>query len=306
MLSVVDTALAHAPLFRQIESQTVEIEPLSSLTNLSYKLTTSTGSYVLRLPGEDTFDYIDRRAEEHNGRIAASLGVNAEMLHFDAEDGTMLSRFIVGVPMDGESFERDPMAPARAALVLRRVHRLGPVFKSRFDVFTMIRGYLEILYKLRMPPPEDYYEVEREAEAVRRVLQASRVLLAPCHNDPWPGNFVVDSGGRLHLIDWEFSGMNDPIWDLGDLSVEAGFGAEQDRTMLEVYCGGCAPPALYARLELYKAMSDLLWSLWGFIQYANGNPSDDFFKYAQGRLDRCKIRIGSEGFGRHLAVVARF
>jgi thiamine kinase-like enzyme len=114
----------------------------------------------------------------------------------------------------------------------------------------------------------------------------------------------MDSRGSLHLIDWEFSGMNDPLWDLGDLSVEAGFGAEQDRTMVEAYCGGCAPPALYSRLELYKAMSDLLWSLWGLIQYSNGNPSDDFLPYAQGRLERCKGRIGSEGFGRHLAVVA--
>ena len=303
-MSEVDIALARAPLFRQIESQTVEIEPLGSLTNLSYKLTTSVGTYVLRLPGEDTFDYIDRHAEDHNGRITASVGVNAEVLYFDVEDGTMLSRFIEGVPMDGESFERDPMAPARAALVLRRVHHLGPVFRSRFDVFSMIRGYLDILFKLQVPPPEDYYEVRREAEAVRRVLQASPVDLVPCHNDPWPGNFVMASGGSLHLIDWEFSGMNDPIWDLGDLSVEAGFGAEQDRTMVEAYCGGRAPQVLYARLELYKAMSDLLWSLWGLIQYANGNPSDDFLPYAQGRLERCKVRIGSEDFGRHLAVVA--
>jgi thiamine kinase-like enzyme len=304
MLSVVDIALARAPLLRQIESQTVEIEPLGSLTNLSYKLTTSGGTYVLRLPGEDTFDYIDRRAEEHNGRVTTSLGINAEVLYFDAEDGTMLSRFIDGVPMNGGGFERDPMAPARAALVLRRVHRLGPVFKSRFDVFSMIRGYLDILYKLRMPPPQDYYEVRREAEAVRRVLQASPVGLAPCHNDPWPGNFVMDSEGILHLIDWEFSGMNDPLWDLGDLSVEAGFDPEQERTMMEAYCGGCAPLALYARLQLYKAMSDLLWSLWGLIQYANGNPSDDFLPYAQWRFERCKARIGSEDFGRHLAVVA--
>jgi thiamine kinase-like enzyme len=303
-LSVVDIALARAPLFRQIESQMVEIEPLGSLTNLSFKLTTSMGSYVLRLPGDDTSDYIDRRAEEHNGRVTASLGVNAEVLHFDAEDGTMLSRFIEGMPMNGGGFERHPMAPARAALVLRRVHRLGPVFKSRFDVFSMIRGYLDILYKLQMPPPEDYYEVRREAEAVRRVLRASPVGLAPCHNDPWPGNFVMDSGGRLHLIDWEFSGMNDPMWDLADLSVEAGFGPEQDRTMMEAYCGGgYVHSTPYARLELYKAISDLLWSLWGFIQYANGNPSDDFLPYARGRLERCKVRIGSEDFGRHLADV---
>ena len=150
----------------------------------------------------------------------------------------------------------------------------------------MIRGYLDILYKLQTPPPEDYYEVEREAQAVRRVLFATPVLLAPCHNDPWPGNFVMAFGGRLHLIDWEFSGMNDPMWDLGDLSVEAGFGPEQDRTMIEAYCGcGYVHPALYARLELYKALSD-------------------FLSYAQGRLERCKARIGSEDFGHHLTMVA--
>src|SRR5829696_8039505 len=303
MLSVVDTALASAPLFRQIELQIVEIEPLGSLTNLSYKLTTSMGNYVLRLPGEDTFDYIDRRAEEHNGRITASVGVNAEILHVDVEDGTMLSRFIGGVPMDGQSFERDPMAPARAALVLRRVHRLGPVFESRFDVFSMIRGYLKILHKLRMPPPQDYYEVRREVQAVRRVLQASSVELAPCHNDPWPGNFVVDFEGRLHLIDWEFSGMNDPMWDLGDLSVEAGFGPEQDQAMMETYYGGPPPAALYSRLALYKTMSDLHWSLWAMVQHANGNPAEDFRTYATMRLERCKTRMGSADFGRYLAAV---
>ena len=74
--------------------------------------------------------------------------------------------------------------------------------------------------------------------------------------------------------------------------------------MVEAYCGCCTPPALCSRLELYKAMSDLLWSLWGLIQYANGNPSEDFLPYAQWRLERCKVRMGSEEFGRHLAVVA--
>ena len=74
--------------------------------------------------------------------------------------------------------------------------------------------------------------------------------------------------------------------------------------MMEAYCGGYVPSALYARLELYKALSDLLWSLWGLIQYANGNPSEDFLPYTQGRLERCKARIGSEDFGHHLTMVA--
>ncbi len=128
------------------------------------------------------------------------------------------------------------------------------------------------------------------------------MTLAPCHNDPWPGN-LLDTGECVYVIDWEYSGMNDPVWDLADLSVEAGLGLEQEWAMLEVYRGGPVPPALYSRLELYKAMSDLHWALWGFVQHANENPAEDFRAYALERLERCKRRVGSPDFGRHLGVV---
>ena len=101
---------------------------------------------MLRLAGEGTSDYIDRTAEEHNARVAAAAGVNAEVLYFDARDGTMVTRFIEGVSMNaGEGFGRDPGAPVRAARALGRVHRLGRVFRSRFDVFAAIDGYLGLL-----------------------------------------------------------------------------------------------------------------------------------------------------------------
>jgi thiamine kinase-like enzyme len=295
-------ALARVPLFKGVRLETIKLERLGSLTNVTYKVTIDGEAYVLRLPGKDTFEYINRTTEEHNARLAATAGINAEVLYFDTKEGTMLSRFVDGVAMDGERFKRDPGAPARAALTLRRVHRLGRVFGSRFDVFAMIDNYLRILNKLRTPLPEDYYEVEWGAEAVRRALGMSPVPLVPCHNDPWPKNFV-DAGERLYIVDWEFSGMNDPMWDLGDLSAEAGFGPEQDRVMMEAYYGDTAPPALYSRLELYKAMSDLLWALWGFIQHATDNQTDNFWAYALGRLGQCRARMGGADFGEHLNAV---
>jgi thiamine kinase-like enzyme len=295
-------ALAHVPFLAHARLKHIKLEPLGSLTNATFKLTTDDGVYALRLPGKDTSDYVYREAEEHNSRLAATAGINTEVIYFNAEDGMMVSRFIEGDTMNEVRFGQDPGAPARAALVLARVHRLGRIFKSRFNLSSVIGGYVGILRKQGMPLPAGYYEVEREAKAVRRALEASPVPLVPCHNDPWPGNFV-DAGDRLYLIDWEFSGMNDPMWDLGDLSVEAGFGPEQDRMMMEAYCGNPVPPALYSRLELYKTMSDLLWSLWGFIQHANDNPRDDFLTYALGRLERCNTRMGSADFGRHLGAV---
>ena len=294
-------ALARVPLFGNVRQDAIKLERLyGALTNVCYKVTVGGASYALRLAGEDTSDYIDRTAEEHNARVAAAAGVGVEVIYFDARDGTMMTRFVEGVSMNaGEGFDRDPGAPVRAALALERVHRLGKVFRSRFDVFAVIERYLGLLRERRTPLPEGYYEVGQKARAVRRALEASPVPLVPCHNDPWPGN-LLDADGRVYLIDWEYSGMNDPTWDLADLSVEAEFWPQQDRAMMDAYCGGTASAALYSRLEVYKALSDLHWSLWGFVQHAKGNPGEDFQKYALGRLERCKGRMGSADFGRHV------
>ncbi|HET7480591.1 MAG TPA: phosphotransferase [Rubrobacteraceae bacterium] len=295
-------ALGRVPLFEGVRRDNVEIEPLGSLTNSSYKITTSGGAYVLRLPGDSTSEYIDRVAEEHNSRIAAAAGVGAEVVYFDTMTGAMVSRFIQGVNMDNDHFHQDPEAPARAALVLRRVHGIGPVFKYRFNAFGMIDHYLDLLRGMRMPPPEGYYGVEKRMEAVRQALEVLPASLASCHNDPWPPNFI-DTGSRMYLIDWEFSGMNDPYWDLAHLSVEAGFGAGQDHAMMQAYTDGAATLESYSRLELYKATSDLHWSLWALVEHASGNTTFDFRAYSQRRFDACRARIDTTDFGRSLAAV---
>ena len=298
-------ALARVPFFGKVRQDAIKLERLDgALTNVCYKVTIGNAAYVLRLAGKGTSDYIDRTAEQHNAQVAAASGVNVEVLYFDVRDGTMVTRFIEGVSMNaGKGFDRDPGAPVRAALALKRVHSLGKAFRSRFDVFDEMEDYLGLLREHRIPFPESYQEVRRKARTVRRALEASPVPLVPCHNDPWPGN-LLDADGRIYLIDWEYSGMNDPMWDLGDLSVEAGFGPEQDRTLLDAYCGGTASPALYSRLEIYKAMSDLHWSLWGFVQHVKGNPAEDFWSYALGRLEHCKARMSSADFGPHLGAIS--
>ncbi len=297
-------ALARVPFFGNVRQEFIKLDRLSgALTNVCYKVTIDSKAYVLRLAGEGTSEYIDRTAEEHNARVAAAAGVNVEVVYFDPRDGTMVTRYVEGVSMDaGEGFGLDPGVPGRAARALGRVHRLGGAFRSRFDVFAEMEDYLGLLRESRTPLPRGLHEVRRQARAVRLALEASPVPLVPCHNDPWPGN-LLDADGRIYLIDWEYSGMNDPVWDLADLSVEAGFGPEQDRTMMEAYRGGAASPALYSRLEIYKAMSDLHWSIWGFVQHAKGNHAEDFRSYGLERLRRSRTRMSSTEFGRHVGVV---
>ena len=125
---------------------------------------------------------------------------------------------------------------------------------------------------------------------MRALIAASPAELAPCHCDPLCENFI-DTGSRMWLVDWEYSGMNDPLWDLADLSVEAGFDAGHDAELLAAYFGAPAGLPVLARFSAYKALCDLLWSLWGLIQHANANPADDFWAYATGRLDRCRAQM---------------
>ena len=302
-------ALARIPAFGGIAPEALTVERLGGLTNRVYRVAGPNGTTVLRIPGEGTEDYIDRAVEAHNARVAADAGVSAEVLHFEEPDGgaggLMLTRHIDGcVTMSPDLFRERAGSPARAAAAFKELHQSGREFRFRFELFAMIDEYLALLDKLGAQLPEGYHEVVKEAEAVRRALDARPAALVPCHCDPLCENFL-DDGQRMWIVDWEYSGMNDPIWDLGDLSVEAGFDAAQDREMMEAYCGGAVPAAVFGRMVIYKAMCDLLWTLWGLIQHANDNPAEDFWAYAINRFERCKALMGQEDFGAHLAAIER-
>ncbi|MFN4154189.1 MAG: choline/ethanolamine kinase family protein [Paracoccaceae bacterium] len=272
---------------------------LGGLTNRVYRL----GDVILRIPGEGTADYIDRAAEAVAAKAAALAGVSPAVLFNDPASGIMVTRYIADtVTMTPEAFRDRKGAPARAALALRQLHQSGQDFATQFALFAMIGDYLRLLSGKDVTLPAGYHDVVHEAQAVRVALARNPVPLVPCHCDPLCENFL-DTGSRMWIVDWEYSGMNDPMWDLGDLSVEAGFDAAQDKAMLAAYFNGPPPPQDEARMVIHKAMCDLLWTLWGLIQLANANPAEDFQAYADTRFARCRALMTSPGFARHLAVL---
>lgn len=276
------------------------IARLGGLTNRVYR----TGDLCLRLPGAGTEEYIDRRNEAIAAREAARAGVSPEVLHADPSTGIMVTRFIEGaVTMSPNAFRMRAGSPARAGEVLAKLHRSGAIFPFRFELFAMIEDYLRILSAKEVDLPKGYHDVVVEAEGIKQVLAKHPLPLAPCHCDPLCENFL-DTGERMWLVDWEYSGMNDPMWDMGDLSVEGGFSSEQDEAMLTAYFGHEARPADRGRMVIYKAMCDLLWTLWGLIQLANGNPAGDFRAYADNRFDRCRTLMTTSDFVLHLKSVA--
>jgi thiamine kinase-like enzyme len=278
------------------------IERLGGLTNRVYRL----GDYCLRIPGKGTEEYINRLHEAVAAREAARAGVSPEVLHLDGATGVMVTRFIDGAEtMTPHAFKTRPGSPARSGQAFRQLHDSGAVFPFRFELFAMIDDYLKVLSTKDVALPAGYHDVVGEAnEAVRTALASHPLPLVPCHCDPLCENFL-DTGERMWIVDWEYSGMNDPMWDLGDLSVEGQFDAGQEEEMIRAYFGGEPRAAERGRIIIYKAMCDLLWTLWGLIQLAAGNPADDFRAYADGRFARCKALMETADFSRHLRAVAR-
>ena len=275
-----------------------EPQRLGGLTNRVFRL----GDLVLRLPGAGTEAYINRAHEAAAARLAADAGVSPAVIHADAETGLMVTAFIEATTMTPDAFRTRPGAAARAGQVLARLHRSGAVFPFRFELFGMIDGYLALLARRDVALPVGYHDVVAEAGAVRAALARAPLPLTACHCDPLCENFL-DDGTRMWVVDWEYSGMNDPMWDLGDLAVEAAMDAAQEDDMLTAYFGHQATLADRGRMVAYKAMCDLLWTLWGLIQLSDGNPADDFRSYADTRFARCKALMGTPDFARHLAAI---
>ncbi len=273
---------------------------LAGLTNINYLVDTGHDRLVLRVPGAGTGEYIDRDAEEVAARSAAEAGVNAEVLFFDATDGLMVTRFVDGAATMSPELFRNLGSVARAGVALRRLHTTAQPFSTDFSLFEMIDDYKRLLTEKGATLPAGYHETEAAADATRRALKAAPRPLVPSHCDPLCENFL-DTGERMVIIDYEYGGNNDPMWDLGDLSVEGLFTDNQDAVLLHAYFDGQAPANELGRMVAYKAMCDLLWTLWGVIQHANGNPADDFWAYAVGRFERCRALMSSPSYAHHLA-----
>ena len=313
LLAQVHDALTGVSKFASLERHDYTATRLGGLTNLVFRLEPETplardifdGNIIVRIPGAGTEEYIDRQVEAYNAGQAARAGVSAGIIHADPDSGLMISRCIDNITtMTPDLFKTRTGSPARAGRALRQLHTSGLEFKFRFELFAMIDEYLGILASKNITMPEGYHDIVKAAGPVKAALEKNPDRLAPCHCDPLCENFL-DDGSKMWIVDWEYSGQNDPLWDLGDLSVEGGFDQAQDREMLTAYCDGEPDEETIARMIIYKAMCDLLWTLWGLIQHANNNPAEDFWAYSIERFERCKKLMNTPEFSSHVKIIAK-
>lgn len=243
------------------ETKDASISRLGGLTNRSYSVLTADGSqYVVRIPGEGTESMINREHERISTELACRLGVDTDLLYF-GEDGAKVSRYIPNAETMTAGRMQEADSIRKVAEILRTIHHSGVNTEVPFDVFCMAAQYESIIDSHQVPLFSDYEETKQAVSAIKAWLDRSIAPeLQPCHNDPLCENWVMGQD-RLYLVDWEYAGMNDGMWDLAAVSIEAGYDAACDHLLLDAYFGEDKPLEIM-HLLASKIFVDYLWTLW--------------------------------------------
>ena len=267
-----------------------DISRLGGMTNHSYKITREDGQeYLVRIPGDGTEEMINRLDERKSTELACNLGIDSPMLYF-GDDGRKVMRFIHDPQPMNEEVMRRRENLLQAAEIFHRLHTCGVDTGVRFEVFEMAALYEKIIREGGVAFYDDYEEVKKTVMDIKaEVDQNGEAPKVPCHNDSLRGNWVLDGDGKLYLIDWEYSGMNEAMWDLSCLSIEADYTPENDRELLAAYFGRETKVDEKKRFVAAKLYVDYLWTLWGLTRV----PFDGDFmqEYADNRHERLKRNI---------------
>ena len=277
----------------------VRIEPIAAgLTNKNYRLTLRDNTWFFRLPGPSTeLLAVDRENELHNTRAAAKAGVGPKVLQHDAKTGGILLEWLPGRTMSNEAFQA-PGMPARIAEALRRLHA-GPRFRDDFNMFRLAEYYLRVVDERSIRIPDGYRDELPKVALIEAALAARPLPTVPCHNDLLAENYL-DDGRRLRIVDYEYSGNNDPTFELGNTAQELGFDAARQEELCAAYFGE-ATPDLLARMRLQMIMSDVGWTLWAAIQAAISEIDYDFWGWAEERWGRASAAFARDDFDDLLA-----
>jgi thiamine kinase-like enzyme len=294
-------AMQHVP---ELAGRALALTPLSGgITNRNFRVDVegSSDRYVIRLAGNDTHLLGISREVEHAATVgAAGVGVGAEVVAFLRAEGILVTRFIEGTPIADLDIH-GPGVVERVADSIRRFHD-GPAIPGLFVPLRVVEAYRALAESNGVTVPPEYAIASAIARRIELAFVMRPVELRPCHNDFLPGN-LIDDGVRIRVVDWEYAGMGDPFFDLGNFSVNNGLTPDEDEAFLRAYDGVDPRPDRLARLALYRVVSDFREAMWGVLQQGISTLDVDFREYAAEHFDRLLVNASTARFERALAEV---
>ena len=289
----IDKAIARVPFLA--ESKNLKKTPLSGgITNLNFKIDADGKSYVIRLAGEGTEQLGIKRDVEHTANKAAGeLGIAPEVYYFIEPEGYIVTRFVSGKHIKPEDIVK-PDYLSRIAKKLRLFHTRGPKLNGEFNVFKRVEMLTKVSKANNSKFPHDWDFIMQKMNEAKKALEKDPYQPTPCHNDllnlNWLDEEVAGDLGEIRLLDWEYAGMGDIFFDLGNFCHHHRLSDEQVRFFLNEYFGEVTPK-LYARLRLMWPMSELHEAMWGTTQTGISKLEEDFQGYADLWFGRMRQHI---------------
>ena len=290
-----DAVIAAVPEWRGHEPTITPIE--AGRTNRNYRVEVGSATFFLRLSHEDTALLgIDRAAEYAAALAAAASGVGPEVVAHLPEHGCLITAWVAGEPLTEGDMEQESVL-ADVARVVSTIHA-GPALPATFDAFRIVEAYRRVAVERGVPIPEAYGPAHAHAERIEAAFARAPVPARPCHNDLLSDNFLRGTDG-FWLVDYEYSGMGDPFFDLGNLSINNGLSEASQETLLRLMFGE-PTQAHRARLQLMRIMSDYREAMWGVIQQGLSTLDIDYVAYADRHFERLLRSMADERFERWL------
>lgn len=260
------------------EEEVLSVEQLGGMTNQNYLVKTTNKQYIVKFFGKGTEKLINRQDEKYNLELLKDLDLDVKNYLFDIEAGIKVNEYIESaITLDSTSIKTkfDKIAP-----ILQTIHSSDKELRGEFAPFEEIKKY-ESLIEEKIPYA-NYEAVRKEVFSLEKRLVDLGVDRKSCHIDLVPENFIESPQGRLYLIDWEYSSMNDPMWDLAALFLESEFTSQEEEVFLSHYESDQTPVSR-EKIAIYKILQDTIWSLWTVYKEEQGA---DFGDYGVNRYQR--------------------
>jgi len=265
------------------------------LTNTNYKVDVGGRSYVVRVSSKDAgLLAIDRENEYVNSVAAAEAGVGAGVVAYLPELGALVLDFIEGTTMSAEDLRRGDRL-REVATAIRELHACRR-FRDDFNMFRVQERYVRIVQERGLRLPERYLEFAPQVTAIEQAMSVRDEGTVPCNNDLLAENFIW-TGTRFQLIDYEYSGNNDPMFELGNVWSESNLSLAQLDELVAHYYGRPLVNKV-ARARLWGLMSKYGWTLWASIQDGVSSIDFDFWGWGMEKYERAVEEFDGPDFAR--------
>ena len=279
-------------LIPEWNGESIKVNQINSgITNINFEVIVDEKSFFLSMPSSNSeLLNIDYKNKYYNNKICGELSISPKVTHFIKSENLLVTEFIESKESSLAMFQSSHEIK-QLVKNIKLLHNANP-FLRKFDMFNQINYYQNILKKDDLP--KKLFKYVNRMDTLKQKLYLADDKLVPCHNDLLAAN-IINKDNQILIVDFDYSGNNDPCFELGNLSVEMEYDNEQINKLVRSYYGEINENII-SRVNLQGVVSDIGWSLWSYVQVKNSNLNFDYNAHAIYRLERAINKMESKEY----------